>query len=161
MNIAQREIDEGCPHGTIVLAEEQTRAQAGLESRTWNSLPQENLYMTLILRIHKDSALQVMSCLEPCSALSVVLTCQSEGIEAKVKWPNDVWVNNKKISGMIVRHDGLGNFQLGIGININSDMASQTSINAVSVREACGRRVDREKFLANYLLSLENPLKQV
>eukprot|EP01119_Soliformovum_irregulare_P019656 TRINITY_DN6275_c0_g1_i1.p1 TRINITY_DN6275_c0_g1~~TRINITY_DN6275_c0_g1_i1.p1 ORF type:complete len:274 (+),score=71.62 TRINITY_DN6275_c0_g1_i1:35-856(+) len=160
MEIAQRELDEGCPHGTLVFAEEQTQGQARLESRTWNSPPQGNLYLTLILRTSEESKWNVMMSLLPCSALALVAACRSEGVEAKIKWPNDVWAENRKLAGMIARHDGLGNFQLGIGINVNSEMSRVNTINAISVKEAAGRGIDRETFLANYLLSLEDLLKQ-
>jgi BirA family biotin operon repressor/biotin-[acetyl-CoA-carboxylase] ligase len=95
--------------------------------------------------------------------VAVVRACADAGVEdARVKWPNDVWIGSKKVSGMIMRTEKeldaeLWKAQIGIGININEDMSANPDVAnlAVSVSQAAGLWVSRERFLARYLYELE------
>lgn len=98
------------------------------------------------------------------SAVAVVRACADAGVEnARVKWPNDVWIGGKKVSGMIMRTEKeldreAWRGQIGIGININEDLSNHPEIGAlaVSVRQALGGLwINRERFLAHYLNELE------
>src|SRR5207244_793702 len=86
MRLARREADEGAPDGTLVLAEEQT-AGRGRRGRGFFSPPGENLYFTLLLRrpapVH--GALPVAVPVAVCEAV------RAEGLDARIKWPNDIW----------------------------------------------------------------------
>jgi len=164
MNVLKREILEGGPHGTLVLAEEQSKPQARFDTRTWSSKPAGNLYFSLLIRSSKD---EILSKVLPASAVAVVRACEKEGVQAFVKWPNDVWVSDKKLSGMIARAENVIEtfapkyaINLGVGININEDMSQNEKLKdlAISVSQAAGKPVEREIFLANYLNELEGLL---
>ncbi len=84
------------------------------------------------------------------------------GVEARVKWPNDVWIGKRKLSGCLVNCDGRVGGVAGVGINVLQNMASVgTSIAAVSLADAAPARVAaaaatlREHFLARVLLETE------
>ncbi|ELR12898.1 biotin/lipoate A/B protein ligase family protein [Acanthamoeba castellanii str. Neff] len=125
MDVGAQLLSEGAPHGTLVLAEEQAAPQARKQGRTWSSTPRGNLYA---------------------SAVAVVRACEDAGVqEARVKWPNDVWIGHRKVSGMIMRTEkeldvDSWKAQIGIGINVNEDMSAHPDLRdvAVSVGQALG-----------------------
>jgi len=93
--------------------------------------------------------------------LSVVQTCDDTGVKnAGIKWPNDVWVNNKKISGMLVDVSWSGSDACavaGVGININEDMSQDPDVQnlATSFLNLLSKESPREKVLADFLFHLE------
>jgi len=166
MILSKREVEENAPNGTLILAEEQTRGQARINSRVWVSKPKGNIYMTIIIRNNID----FRSYLLPASALAVVKACTLYGVSAKIKWQNDVWVNSKKLCGMIARNQqfnskkGMEHFvyELGVGINIDEDMSineiSSIREGAISLNQGRNEKIEREAFLADYLNQLEEIL---
>ncbi len=155
MTLARREADEGGAHGTLVLAEEQT-AGRGRRGRSFYSPAGENLYFTLVLRCdleaHRRLPLTV--------PLAVARACRSEGVDARIKWPNDIWVGERKLSGMLIDAEvtprGAVAFP-GIGINVNGDPTLNPELRdiATSFARELGRRVSRERLLASVCNSLE------
>ena len=155
------EADEGAPHGTLVLAEEQL-AGRGRRGRGFVSRPEGNLFFTLVLRLgladHHRLPLAV--------PLAVAEACRAEGVPALVKWPNDTWVDGLKVSGMLIDAE-LGESDAialpGIGINVNgdpSDSSPELVGVATSLRKLLGREVDREQLLARLCNALEVNLGQ-
>lgn len=158
MILARREAEEGGPHGTIALAEEQT-AGRGRRGRSFYSPPGENLYFTMVLRL----PLKVHRRLPVAVPLAVASACAEEGIEARIKWPNDVWVGERKLSGMLIdaelTSDGAIAFP-GIGVNVNGDPTLNPELRdiATSLRRELGRPVQRELLLARICNGLEDVL---
>lgn len=155
MVLAKREAAEGAPHGTLVLAEEQT-AGRGRRGRTFDSPPGENLYMTMVLRLPLD----VHRRLPLAVPLAVCLACRAEGVDARIKWPNDIWVGQRKLSGMLIDADlgAAGPVAMpGIGINVNGDPTTNPELRetATSLRRELNRRVVREKLLATICNEME------
>lgn len=159
MDVGAQLLSEGAPHGTLVLAEEQAAPQARKQGRTWSSTPRGNLYVSLLLRTTHLCWYGLQA-----SAVAVVRACEDAGVqEARVKWPNDVWIGHRKVSGMIMRTEkeldvDSWKAQIGIGINVNEDMSAHPDLRdvAVSVGQALGGLwVNRERFLARYLGELE------
>jgi biotin-[acetyl-CoA-carboxylase] ligase BirA-like protein len=158
MDISARLLSQGAPHGTLVLAERQTAPQARKQGRTWSSMPRGNLYFSVLLRTTELCWYGLQA-----SAVAVVKACAAAGVVAEVKWPNDVWIGRKKLSGMIMRTEkepqsDRWSGQLGVGINVNEDMSANPEVShlAISVSQALGGlRVSRESFLGNYLYELE------
>ena len=95
--------------GDIVLANEQT-AGRGRFGRTWIS-PNGGLYATLIL---PDTPLLSLK-----AGLAVVRALRSVGLDAGLKWPNDVMMGDRKIAGVLVETDGDRSL-VGIGLNLAS-----------------------------------------
>lgn len=155
MALARREAEEGAPHGTLVLAEEQT-AGRGRRGRTFASPAAENLYFTLVLRptIDVHRRLPVILPVALCAAV------QSEGVDARIKWPNDIWVGDRKLSGLLIDAELRPEGPLampGIGINVNGDptVIPELASSATSVRRELGYTVVREALLARVCNELE------
>ncbi len=155
MTLARREADEGAPHGTIVIAEEQT-AGRGRKGRAFFSPPGENLYFTLILRcppaVHRR--LPVIVPVAVCQAI------REELVDARIKWPNDIWVGKRKLAGMLIDAETGPEGPIaypGIGINVNADPTVNPELRdiATCLRTEVGRRVQRETLLASICNRLE------
>ncbi len=148
MDLARREAGHGAQHGTLVLADEQT-AGRGRRGRTFYSPPGQNLYVTFVLRLPMEGhrLLPISIPLAICRAI------RDEGVDARIKWPNDIWVNDRKLCGMLIDAEigpaGPVAFP-GIGINVNGDPTKNPELvdSATSVRRECGRAIDRETLLA-------------
>lgn len=166
--IAKREILEGAPTGTIVLSEEQTAGRGRIEGRKWKSENAGNLFCTLILR---PKQAEVLASLNLAIATSIAESIRELfALPASVKWPNDVWINGKKISGVLIDAEFIGSsiaVAAGMGINVNEDWSrvSDSSINGTSIRTALSETqnrssheqplVDRELLLAAVMNRLE------
>lgn len=97
--------------------------------------------------------------------ISVVKAARSRGVEACVKWPNDVWVGNKKMSGSIVDFDGLRTGVGGVGVNVNQ---SRESLDAVVsggnkgtslLCEIGGAEISRAQVAAEMLNEIESLMR--
>jgi BirA family biotin operon repressor/biotin-[acetyl-CoA-carboxylase] ligase len=160
MLLARREADEGAPHGTLVLAEEQT-AGRGRRGRSFHSPAGQNLYFTAILRPAPASA-QLLTLAVP---VAVAEACREQtGLDARIKWPNDIWVGDLKVCGMLIDaatgDDGQIVAMPGIGINVNGDPSRNPELAAIatSLARELGRPVDREALLARICNSLEQAI---
>lgn len=114
----------GAKHGTVVISEEQT-AGKGRMGRTFYSPANTGIYMSIVLRSNltaMDSVLiTTSSSVAICDAIHKVT-----GIECQIKWINDIYINNKKVGGILT--EASTNFEsgtidyliLGIGINFNN-----------------------------------------
>jgi BirA family transcriptional regulator, biotin operon repressor / biotin---[acetyl-CoA-carboxylase] ligase len=101
----------GAPHGTVVTADEQT-AGRGRQGRSWSAPPRSAVLMSLVLRQPREG-LPLAAAVAVCEAL--------EPLEARIKWPNDVWVERLKLAGILAEgrpQDGWA--VLGIGLNVSS-----------------------------------------
>lgn len=159
MTLAAREAEEGAPHGTVVLAEEQT-AGRGRRGRSFYSPPGENLYFTLVLRLPSTQA----RALPLAVPLAVCRALRAAGLDARIKWPNDIWIADRKICGMLIDaevDEGQALACAGIGINVNGDPTLNPELRetATSVRRVLGRPADREAILAGVCNELEATIR--
>jgi BirA family biotin operon repressor/biotin-[acetyl-CoA-carboxylase] ligase len=98
----------GAPHGTLVSAREQT-AGRGRQGRTWLAGPGEAVLMSVVLR-RVDPMLPLAA---------AVAVAETAGDEARIKWPNDVWIDGRKVSGILLEgRPQEGWTVLGIGLNV-------------------------------------------
>ena len=156
MDVARREAAAGAPDGTVVVAERQTAGRGRLD-RSWVA-PPGNIYATIVMRPPAER-LRVLSIVSP---LAVAEALEGvAGLSPAIKWPNDVLVGGRKISGMLVETDlagGVVNHALvGIGVNVDLDVESEPEIAeiATSVRRELGRSPPREELLAALLNAFE------
>lgn len=121
-NTRAKELAEaGKPHGTLVVADMQT-AGKGRRGRGWSSPKGTGIFMTLILKPDllptKASMLTLVAALAVESGIAM-----ATGIRGKIKWPNDIVVNGKKICGILTEMsaemEGIHHVVVGIGINAN------------------------------------------
>lgn len=104
----------GAPHGTIVTAAEQT-AGRGRQGRTWTATPGEALLLSAIVRelAPRHALLPMMAALAVCEAAEAVAP-----VSCEIKWPNDVWIERRKLSGILVEaRPAAGWAVVGIGLN--------------------------------------------
>jgi BirA family biotin operon repressor/biotin-[acetyl-CoA-carboxylase] ligase len=156
-DVARAEAERGVPEGTVVLAEEQTSGRGRL-GRSWISPAGKNLYVTLVMRPHARllRTLSIVAPLAIAEALEGVA-----GFTCRIKWPNDVLVEGRKIAGVIIETDLAGDVVrhalVGMGVNVNLDVQAVPEIAdiATSVRQELGRDGSREEVLAALLNAFE------
>ncbi len=117
---------EGAAHGTLVTAGEQT-AGRGRQGRSWTAAPGEALLMSVVVRDlePRHALLPLMAALAVCEAAEAVTAPDAPGsgpggvpAECLIKWPNDVWVDRRKLSGILVEaRPAAGWAIVGIGLN--------------------------------------------
>ncbi|MGA2106711.1 MAG: biotin--[acetyl-CoA-carboxylase] ligase [Syntrophorhabdales bacterium] len=120
--LAFRAALEGCKEGTCVAAESQAAGRGRLE-RQWHSPHGKNLYVSVVLRPQVSPArIYPLSFI---SSLAAFDTLKAAGVEPRLKWPNDVLVNGRKICGTLielsVEADTVRFAIIGIGLNINME----------------------------------------
>jgi BirA family transcriptional regulator, biotin operon repressor / biotin---[acetyl-CoA-carboxylase] ligase len=152
----------GAAEGTVVLAEAQT-AGRGRHGSAWFSPEAANLYVSVLFR--PRIAPRELPLFAPIASLALAETVWLEGVPARIKWPNDVVVRDRKLGGVLVEAPVIGHrvacVILGIGVNLNVEPAElaaglgDTAEAAVSLRDALGREVDRNVFAAALLSRLE------
>lgn len=141
--------------GTLVLAETQSKGK-GRRGRTWESAPAQGIYMSLILR--PVAPLAKASPYTFLGAYAVLRFCHLRGLLTKVKWPNDIYVNGKKISGVLLELSATGQdisyLVLGIGFNVNQ-RSFPADICATSLFLETNKTWPRKEVLAELLVYLE------
>ena len=161
---AQALAAEGAEHGRAVIAEAQTAGRGRL-GRTFFSPPRTNLYVSFVLRPRTSGA--ALGTLPLATGVALAETVAAElGDAARVelKWPNDVLVDGKKVSGILVERSSASAdapLVLGIGVNLNVDPASfpdEFRARASSLRALAGRPIDRPRFAAALFERLEAAL---
>lgn len=92
-------------------------------------------------------------------ALAVVYALQPLGVEAEVKWPNDIYVGEKKLCGMLLEHTLTGKTiattLTGVGVNVNQLSFRSDAPNPVSLRQLLGRSLDRAALLSEIILQFD------
>ncbi|MDE2888218.1 MAG: biotin--[acetyl-CoA-carboxylase] ligase [Gemmatimonadota bacterium] len=158
--VATRAALTGAAHGTVVLAEHQ-RAGRGRLGRNWFSPPGVGLWFSLILRYDLTASRAWMLTLGAAVALADAVEAAT-GVCPDVRWPNDLYLNDRKLAGILTevrgRDDRLDFAVLGIGINVNqeeADFPASLQDTATSLRCGTGRTHDRTAFLAEALRALE------
>jgi BirA family biotin operon repressor/biotin-[acetyl-CoA-carboxylase] ligase len=135
----------GEPAGLVIVAEEQ-EAGRGRRGAAWVCPPGEGLAFSVLLRPSENKALWPR--LSMAAGLAVAEALDRFGIAAEVKWPNDVWVNGKKIAGILVE-SGDGFVVAGIGINVAvSSFPGDLAETATSLLIECGEAPDMGAVLA-------------
>ena len=158
MDLAREAAAAGAPHGTLILAETQT-AGRGRRGRGFFSPPGGSLYFTLILRPSPADYARLPLAVP----LAVCRACAVEGVAARIKWPNDVWVGERKLSGMLIDGEtgpaGLTAYA-GVGVNVNADPTADPTLreSATSFARELGCEVAREPLLARVCEELEAAL---
>src|SRR5476649_1767513 len=157
---ALRLVDAGVAAPFLVLAEQQT-AGRGRRGRTWVSPFAQNVYYSLVLRI--EGGLRQLEGLSLVVGLAVMQALRDLGVQgAALKWPNDVLVGRKKIAGILLELVGdpadVCHVVLGVGINVNMQMADEVDQQWTSMRLEAGRMFDRNQLAAGLSVTLESYL---
>lgn len=119
---------EQLPNFCVVKCNYQT-AGRGRNGHVWQSRKGQDLLMSILIKDFYDP--QDLHKMTQVAAFSVVELLERYGIKAKIKWPNDVYVGDLKICGILVEaiyQDGLKGVVIGIGLNVNSISGEYTSM---------------------------------
>jgi len=157
-NDIAKKMAETAEEGTMVVVEQQTGGRGRL-GRQWAS-PKGGIWFSIILK--PRIALGAASRLTLTFGLSVAKTLRQFGFDAKIKWPNDVLVSGKKVSGILTEVeaeiDTVEYVVIGIGINANmslKDIPDELRENSTTLRDESGKSIDRVEFLQELLFEME------
>lgn len=143
----------------VVTAEHQT-AGRGQRGNTWNSNAGENLLFSILVRPGETLAVSEQFVLSQAVALALHDTMLHYGIDVRLKWPNDIYVGNKKLAGVLVELDCCGAFVeqaiIGVGININQESFPVMDRIPVSMKVLQGREFVLDNVLETVLESFSN-----
>lgn len=141
---------ENIPGEYVVISYHQTSGR-GKGNRIWNTKPDRGIGMSFLLR---KPDLETVSHYTALAAIAVVRMLKSYEVEAKIKWPNDVLVNGKKICGILCESSIISNEAayviVGIGININykiSDFPNGLSTTPTSMLIETGEEMDMDSIV--------------
>jgi BirA family biotin operon repressor/biotin-[acetyl-CoA-carboxylase] ligase len=157
---AHQLVAQGAAEGTLVIAEKQT-AGRGRMGRKWHSPKGKGIWMSLVLEpripVHFSPQLTLLAAVALCRAIQQVVP-----IDVGIKWPNDLLVNGKKISGVLLEtraeDERLQYIVAGIGIGVNlkpEDYPEELKALATSLAIESGQTVDREKLICAVLKEFE------
>lgn len=154
-NVAASLAEAGAKEGTVVVAEEQTLGRGRL-GRSWAS-SRGGLWFTVLLRPTGFGASHLLSL---AAGVAVAKALQGLfGVDAKLKWPNDVLVEERKVAGILVEGsaeaDKLRYALVGIGLNVNNDLPRELHGTALSLKEVLGRPLPRVPLLLRILKELD------
>jgi len=143
----------GYRSGDLVLAETQS-AGRGQRGNRWSSAGGENLTFS---QLHEPNGLPAERQFYLSKALSLTLadTLTASGLTARIKWPNDIYLGNRKVAGLLIENDLVGatirRSILGVGLNVNQTRFDPSLPNPTSMAVEAGRPLSRAGVLADYL----------
>lgn len=150
------------PDQVIITADSQT-AGRGQRGNSWEAEPGLNLTFSLFFRPSGFPAREQFF-LSEAVALAVRDALEAIGVEAKVKWPNDIYVGSRKIAGLLLEHKLIGpsiaHTIAGIGLNVNQRRFLSDAPNPVSVWQLTGRETDLSALLNTLADCLETRLSR-
>lgn len=149
--------------GTVVMALNQTEGR-GQQTNTWESESGKNLTISLILRpdfILAQDQFQVSMLIS--LGVSDYLRAYTENVS--IKWPNDIYIKDKKIAGILIEQSIMGahlsDSVCGLGLNINQETFLSDAPNPISLQMLTNLSYDLEKELPKLLASIEKRYQQV
>ena len=138
----------GAPDGLVLLAERQT-AGRGRRGAAWFSPEGESLAFSILVRPEEPKALWPRLALA--AGLAVAEAVESFRIQAGIKWPNDVWIGQRKVAGILVEA-GSDFAVVGIGLNVNStEFTPEVEEIATSLRIEASQNFARAEVLGEII----------
>ena len=153
--------DEGAEEGALAVADMQT-AGRGRRGRTWLSPSGVSIYMSLLLKPDIDAGSAPMITLVMALAVARGISIVT-GLETKIKWPNDIVVNGRKVCGILtemnMEADYIRSVVVGIGINVNQESVDEfpeeIRQTATSLRIESGHTISRASIVAETMAAFE------
>ena len=151
--------------GVVVVVAGHQSAGRGQRGNVWCSNAGENLLFSILVRPGEQLEVCKQFLLSQVVALSLHDTMKCYGIDAKLKWPNDIYVENRKLAGILVELDYSGAFVeqaiIGIGINVNQELFPEMDRIPVSMKMLLGRNLGINDVLATALEFFEHYYSQM
>ena len=155
-------IEEGNQHGTVIITDNQTIGR-GRKENSWIMIPGKGLAFSLI--IENEYPNNYSGLISLITGIAVVESLNKRGIETKLKWPNDILVNKKKLGGILcetkIIKDKLVKVVIGVGINVNetiSEHPENVSEHLTTMFEISKHVHQRELIVAEFINSIERLL---
>ncbi|MFD1038665.1 biotin--[acetyl-CoA-carboxylase] ligase [Virgibacillus byunsanensis] len=122
--VAHQAVQEDAVHGTVIIADEQTKGK-GRMNRSWHSAKGKGIWMSIVLKPEIPPHLAPQLTLLSATILAETLA-EFTALEPKIKWPNDIFIHNKKTAGILTEmqaeQDQIQYVVIGMGINVNQDV---------------------------------------
>jgi BirA family biotin operon repressor/biotin-[acetyl-CoA-carboxylase] ligase len=139
-------LSKAAEHGTVVLAQFQNKGR-GQKGNSWESEPGMNLLASFILFPQFLPAARQFY-LSKIVSLALIDFLRAETIEVSIKWPNDIYIHNKKVAGILIENSVTGRnvstVIIGIGLNLNQKIFVSDAPNPVSLNQITGKDYDIE-----------------
>lgn len=153
MDLVRELADLGAPEGTVVIAGRQTRGR-GRRGRGWES-PLGGAWFSLLLRPSVE--LCRSGCISVLLAVAIARALREQyALPVSVKWPNDLFLERKKLGGMLIELSTVGEriewLIAGIGINVNNSLPRETRIPSISLSSALAHPIELEEFFSVTLM---------
>lgn len=142
--------EEGC----VVLTSHQTKGK-GTDTNSWESEKGKNLTFSLIL--YPSFAAEQQFILNKAISLGIFdfLKVEVPGHKVSIKWPNDIYIGDKKVCGILIQNSVMGNkldyFVVGVGLNVNQTLFISDAPNPVSMKMTTGKEYDLDEKLRKLL----------
>jgi BirA family biotin operon repressor/biotin-[acetyl-CoA-carboxylase] ligase len=154
---ARRAAAEGAPHGAAFLADTQT-AGRGRQGHRWHSPPGENIYLSVVLRPSVSAQRMAPLTLAIGVAVARCVDVALREPRTRIKWPNDVYVDDRKIAGVLVEATTMGSATTvvaGVGLNVlTSAFPPPLDQTATSLVLAGCDALEREQVVAELLAAI-------
>lgn len=149
-NEAARRMDD-LANLSVIASKSQTTGR-GQRGNTWNAAPGENLTFSMVLKFRDDViAAHDQFVISEAAALSVAQLLEEENVRPKIKWPNDIYVGDRKICGILIentlRGSHIATSTVGIGLNLNQKDFPAGVVNPVSLGMLTGKTYDPSEVL--------------
>lgn len=140
-----------CGYSAVAVAANHQTAGRGQRGNVWSSEPGQNLLMSLLVRPGMSLEVANQFLLSQTVALSVHAAMRCYGIDTRLKWPNDIYVGECKLAGILIELDYRGAFVeqaiIGIGLNVNQSEFPPMDRVPVSMKMLSGRDFDVKDVL--------------
>ena len=148
---------EDTQHEMVVVCDYQT-AGRGCGTNSWESEPGKNLLMSVLMRPKKVSARTQFIITQTVSVALSRTLAKYISDPISIKWPNDIYVGDKKICGVLIENSIAGrrikDCIIGIGLNVNQTEFRSDAPNPVSIAQLTGKEMDRDEVLNTFLEEL-------
>jgi BirA family transcriptional regulator, biotin operon repressor / biotin---[acetyl-CoA-carboxylase] ligase len=152
-NLVAGKLPNGTPEGSVIWAEYQTQGR-GQGENYWESSKRENLTFSILVYPTFLKAVQQFY-LSKIISLSVADFLSLYTTQVCIKWPNDIYIGEKKAAGILIENalerDFIGESIVGIGININQELFLSNAPNPVSLKQVTGKNYDLKEMLGIFL----------
>jgi BirA family biotin operon repressor/biotin-[acetyl-CoA-carboxylase] ligase len=155
----------GAPEGTVIVADEQTAGRGRL-GRSWVSAPGEGLWFSVLIRMDPGPARGLLPLL---AGVAVAESVRRRGVDAGLKWPNDVVVEGlahdgspgpRKLAGILAETDGGDGVVLGVGVNVSQGPEGLPTPQATSLALE-GVAAGRQDLLVDILIGLHSAVENL
>jgi len=153
--------DKSLPDGTVVWTPLQTQGE-GQRGKLWISEEGKSLPFSIIFKPIVNVSQQFF--FNKAIALGVCEGIASLGVKSKIKWPNDIYIEDKKVAGILIENSIRGNLLhevvVGVGVNISQEQFDKDLPNPVSLKQVLQQTFDIEIVLKEFCYYIEKRYMQ-